>query len=156
MSAPNVGLKRSEYINFSLLAVRTSNALKAVLDGKQLPEDDRAVLSRAASFLEEVSTGADFVAHGRFQAGFSPTRSVTSLHQAMEPIKRLRRHMKDNDVASFFEQLAKAVSDASAGRASNGARNELNEAMEFFDAFYETLAAEINTKYPTVGTPLPR
>lgn len=147
MSAPNIGLKRAEYFKYSILAIRTSSALNDVLQGKDLTEDERAVLTRAASFLKDISTGANFIAHGSFQEGFSPSRSVKALRQAMGPIMKLRVLIKDDDVASFFEQLTTAVSEVSKGHLANGASEQIQSAINFFEAFNESVGSELNVKH---------
>jgi hypothetical protein len=153
MSAPNQLLRDAEAISFGFMSARTSNVLRQVLENRQISADDMDVLGNAQLFLQDISDGANFTASGAFRHGANPSRSLAALDVAFGPLDALRHLVNQHeDVAAFFEDLAKAVSKVKATGSIEGVETQLQGALEFFEALNVWLSTELNTRKPLVGS----
>lgn len=135
MSAPNLVLQEAEQLRLGVLSARAANALQAVLEQRQLPEDERDVLFQAADFLTKVVQGARFTASGTFRAGLRPSQSIAALDFAEIPIDfRIRGNR-----AAFYADMAAAVTAAAQSRVLGQRRGAAQHAVRFFRALDQAL-----------------
>jgi hypothetical protein len=153
MSAPNQLMQDADTISYGFLAARTSNALRNLMAGNSLGSDDERVLEEATRFLQDISDGARFTASGNFREGANPSRSIAALDVAFGAIDLLKQLVsREKNVASFFEELAKAVSQAREAGVSPDVAGSVQSADQFFDALGTWLSNELHSHKPLLGT----
>ena len=141
MSGPLLDEKKAEYINFSFLAVLASRAITAILDATPPGPEELQALPKAERFLRDISSGAAFVTTGNHVQGFDAVRSVNALDFAMGPMETLEQLLVDKDIASYFGEVAAAVSRSEnlEHALTENERSLLEFASNFFSALYESL-----------------
>lgn len=153
VGAPNQLLQDAETIGIGFLAARTSSVLRQVLGGLPIGVDEEHVLADAARFLQDVSDGAQFTVSGNFREGASPSRSIAALDVAFGAIDVLKQTVKqDEGVASFFEDLADAVTKAREAGLTDDIATPLKTADKFFEALGTWLSTELRSRKPLIGT----
>lgn len=153
MSAPHLELKEVEFLSLGFMTNGAVNALEKILNGEDLSGKEIKSLRKAAAFLGDIASGAQFIASGKVPVGFNASRSLEALNYAMGPKESLKKLLKDDDVAKFFKDLALALENAHRGISKDEDRSHLNEAVSFFRAFYRWVIAELNARQPVLGAP---
>ena len=153
MSAPNQLMQDAETISYGFLAARTSNALRHLMAGQALDIDDERILEDATRFLQDISDGARFTASGNFREGANPSRSIAALDVAFGAIDLLKQLVnQERNVASFFDDLAQAVSKAREAGISPEVVESVQTADQFFEALGTWLSNELHSNKPLLGT----
>lgn len=154
MSAPFFETKTDDYLGKSFLAIRTRNAISSLLDGRELSENDRVILQKAKKFLEDVSSGAHFVAKGSQALGaVKPVELMSALDYAMDPIETLKELIEDDKVADFFNEMAtsvdRGINNPHEALATN--KGMLEIALRFFEALYKSLSDFLDRNHNPLG-----
>ena len=136
MSAPNLVLQEADQLRYGVLSAKASHALRAVLDHQPLKRDDREILRQAAQFLNAVVDGVRITSTGTFRAASRPTQSMAALDIAEIAIEALRVR---GSQATYFGELATAVSSAADTRLTTHRRHIVGDAIKYFEALHRTL-----------------
>lgn len=152
MSAPRLELKEVEFLSLGFTINGAINALEKCINGADLSKKDVKSLEEAASFLKDIASGANFITSGKVPAGFNASRSLAAFNYAMGPTEALKGLIKDDDVAKFFGNIARAVANARDGVFKPGDSPHIEEAISFLRPFYKWVVAELNSRQPVLGT----
>ncbi len=156
MSAPHLELKEAEYLSLGFMANSAGSTLKMLLAGEDLSDKELESLKKASIFLNDIASGADFIATGQLSATFNPSRSLEALNYAMGPTEALKKVMKDDNVAKFFSDVARAVTNLQERKSVDADKPHIEEAAAFFQVFYRWVIAELNARQPVLGSPKSR
>jgi hypothetical protein len=143
MSAPRRAARDAGDLGYSFLAVRAARTLP-VVGQRQLAADERAVLTKAADFLSDISNGA-LITGGGVLEGVRPSRSIAALNVAFGPLEQLRRITQDDkEIATVFGRLSQAV--RAAANAQLAEAQDIETAQSFFSGLSDWLSTELSAR----------
>src|SRR5687767_851755 len=105
MSAPHLELKEVEFLSLGFMTNNAIHALERVVMGSQVSESDTRALKKMSMFLDDISSGAEFITSGNVPAGFNASRSLQAFNYAMGPTETLKKLVKNEDVRTFFADI---------------------------------------------------
>jgi hypothetical protein len=150
-------MRDAEEIGYGFLAARASIALRNSMRKQELSADERAVLVKAAVFLNEIADGA-LITKGNMLEGVRPSRSIAALDVAFGPLDTLKHLVKSeqHEIAPVFRRLSEAVKAVREGTDSPELAPSINDAQQFFDNLSGWLANELATRKRSAGRARPR
>lgn len=152
MSAPKRAVRDAQEIAYGFLAAKASIALGHAIDRRQLSVDERAVLSKAAKFLDEIANGA-LITKGNVLEGVRPSKSLAALDVAFGPLDTLKKVVNDGQdgIAPVFSKMSEAVRSLQEGSYSADLTVTIAGARQFFDGLSGWLATELANRKRFTG-----
>ncbi|MCU7904762.1 MAG: hypothetical protein KZQ76_02710 [Candidatus Thiodiazotropha sp. (ex Epidulcina cf. delphinae)] len=151
MSTPGNEFRQAEYLGLGFLAVTSSEILNRLLTGQLIDEDEKYTLRRAASFLKDVSSGAQLVNSG-VSSNVSAVDTVRKLAYSVEPLKLMQDEIQSAEVEAVFKKMADAIEVALNSSAEVKASNDLIIAKDFFHQLHLFLVSLIEADQKRTGS----
>ncbi|WP_125181306.1 hypothetical protein [Thiohalobacter thiocyanaticus] len=151
MSTPGNEFREAEYLGIGFLAISSSELIEKLLEGHQIDDDDKYVLRRAETFLNDVSSGARLVTSGGLNANVSAADSVRKLAYSVEPLKLMQDGIQSAEVGDVFQNMALSIEAALTNHIDEITENNLCAAKEFFHQLHVFIMSLIETHQNRTG-----
>lgn len=146
MSATHHYARDAEELQYGFLAARAKQAIAKSLAAEQLTENDYEILNEAASFLQEISEGAQFV-DSKEQHGHRSSDSLAALTLVLSPLDKLQKLVanENQDVANFFHELSNSINSAATMQPiTDDDTKRLGVSIDIFNAIYQSLRTSLS------------